>query len=734
MQRSLALLIPLVLATAASAQELTVARISDRTVEIRLVPTGTTIEPSPMLVEFPREEQWRGPVPDAPASVAAGPLVVDIGREPLSLAVRHPASAAGAEGGLVQDLRFDGATGAMSFGIEKPVFGLGENGSKFDRRGANYPMVAKWGGGAQGSFLPSPFLIGADGWALFMPQPHGSFDLTGPRGTFAPAGAGQPLRCFVTAWDKPADVLAEYVRLTGRPALPPKWALGYMQSHRTLAGREEVLDVARQFRARQLPCDALIYLGTGYCPTGWNKDHGSVEFNLRAFDKPEEIIEALHAEHFKVVLHVNRAPGKLHGRSIDEPADGPHHIRTYWERHRAAFAAGADAWWPDDGDELPEAARLARHRCYFEGPLSDRPNERPWSLHRTGAAGMSRYGGWFWSGDVDSSWVALASHPPVGLAASLTVSPFWGSDIGGFHPTKEYSGELFVRWFQFAAFTPSFRSHGRMWHLHLPWGWNLGKMGPDEWRVKPDPAEFHNAAVEPACRAALNLRYQLLPYTYTLAREAHDTGMPLMRPLWLHHPDDEQAVPRSDEFLWGRDLLIAPVVAKAATSRRVYLPSGTWFDWWTGEQYAGGTSITRSVTLETIPIFVRAGAIIPFDPVRQYTGQAVEQPTEIRVYPGADGDFTLYDDDGHTMEYLKHDGERTRILWNDAACTLTIEPANAGGAEVRRTFSLRVMPGEETTSIEYRGAKMVVDLLAVCTAAARVQSPPVRPQTPARGR
>ena len=112
----------------------------------------------------------------------------------------------------------------------------------------------------------------------------------------------------------------------------------------------------------------------------------------------------------------------------------------------------------------------------------------------------------------------------------------------------------------------------------------------------------------------------------------------------------------------------------------------------------------------------------------------MEQPTEIRVYPGADGDFTLYDDDGHTMEYLKHDGERTRILWNDAARTLTIEPANAGGAEVRRTFSLRVMPGEETTSIEYRGAKMVVDLLAVCTAAARVQSPPVRPQTPARGR
>ena len=167
-------------------------------------------------------------------------------------------------------------------------------------------------------------------------------------------------------------------------------------------------------------------------------------------------------------------------------------------------------------------------------------------------------------------------------------------------------------------------------------------------------------------------------------------------------------MPRSDEFLWGRDLLIAPVVAKAATSRRVYLPSGTWFDWWTGEQYAGGTSITRAVTLETIPIFVRAGAIIPFDPVRQYTGQAVEEPTEIRVYPGADGDFTLYDDDGHSLEYLKHDGERTRFLWNDAARTLTIEPANAGGEGVRRTFRVRVMPGAETTGVEYRGAKTVV--------------------------
>src|SRR5262249_34047305 len=158
---------------------------------------------------------------------------------------------------------------------------------------------------------------------------------------------------------------------------------------------------------------------------------------------------------------------------------------------------------------------------------------------------------------------------------------------------NEYTGELYVRWFQFATFCPSFRSHGRNWHLHTPWGWNTGETGPVESQPLPDAAELHNTEVEPICRDCLNLRYQLMPYTYTLAREAHDTGLPRMRALWLHYSDDVEAVKRGDEFLWGRDLLIAPVIERGATSRDVYLPPGKWYDWWTGEAAEGKQAVQR---------------------------------------------------------------------------------------------------------------------------------------------
>jgi len=699
MKHSVTAFITMLLAAVVQAQELTIARVTDRTVEIRLGAADANPETSPLLVEFPREEKWRGLVANAPQTVDLGPLKLEIKREPLTIQLHRT------DGSLVQEIQFEGADRVFSFPMEKAVFGLGENGSRFDRRGSEYAMIPKLRGKTEGSVFPSPLAIGADGWALFIPQPQGAFDLRGEPGRFVPHKSAQPLRCFMMAWKQPADVLAEYVRLTGRPALPPKWALGYMQSHRTLAGPLEVLEEAKMFRDKKLPCDAMIYLGTGYCPAGWNQGNGSLDFNPATFDRPAEIIRKLHADNFKVVLHVNHAPKTLHGESISEAVDGPNHIRDYWQRHRAAFALGVDGWWPDDGDELPDASRLARHRCYFEGPLSDRANERPWSIHRTGTAGIARYGGWFWSGDIDSTWATLAAQVSVGLAASLSLSPFWGTDIGGFIPTKEYTGELFVRWFQFSAFTPSFRSHGRTWHLHLPWGWNTGDPGPIESNDLCDASEFHNAQVEPACREALNLRYQLLPYNYTLAREACDTGMPMMRALWLHFPHDAEAVKHTDEFLWGRDLLIAPVVTKGATRREVYLPAGTWFDWWTGERLAGGQSVSRPVTLNTIPIFARAGAIVPFDPVRQFTTQVVDEPTELRIFPGADGDYTLYDDDGHSMDYLKSDGNRIRFHWRDATQTITIEPANEGGGRVKRAFSLRVMPGRQSITIEYGGTK-----------------------------
>jgi alpha-glucosidase/alpha-D-xyloside xylohydrolase len=694
--------------------ELSVGAVSDHTVQITLAPLDDKGKPKPgqvstALVEQKPQVKLRLRELDKAREIAAGKLRVTVKPGPLTITIRDTADK------VVQELIVDAADGGVAFRTGAPVLGLGEGDRQFDRAGAKYPVVngqvAPWLA-THGGTIRVPFLIGTDGWAMFVHRPTGEFDLRDGKGRLLPvkSSAGEPLEVYVIHVPEPPVALAEYLRLTGKPVMPPKWVLGYQQSHRTLAGPEEPLEIARTFRDKKLPCDALIYLGTGYCPAGWNVGHGTLEFNPKTFDKPAANLKALAALDFKVILHINKAPKNMFGQSVAEKSESPLHIGNYWARHREAFALGVAGWWPDDGDELPIEARLARHRCYYEGPLQERPNERPWSMHRNGYAGVQRYGGWIWSGDVQSRWATLAAHVPVGLNTSLSLTPFWGTDTGGFVPTKELTGELYVRWFQFSAFNPLFRSHGRTWKLRLPWGWNTGEFGPVESKGGPDKSELNNAAVEPICKKYLELRYRLLPYNYTLLREACDTGLPPMRALWLHYPGDPEAVKLGDEYLWGRDLLVAPVVEKGAKVRAVYLPAGTWYDWWTGEKVEGGRRIQRPVDLATMPIYARAGAVVPLDPVRQHTAQAVTEPTTLQIYRGADGRFVLYDDDGKSLDYLKGQGVWTRMTWHDGKGVLVIEPdartAVADGKE--RTFDVVVLPGKAHKRVTYSGKRVEV--------------------------
>jgi alpha-glucosidase/alpha-D-xyloside xylohydrolase len=697
--------------------ELSVSAVSERTVQIVLAPLdekekARSAPPSTVLVGQQLQLMLRRRELTRTEEVALGKLRVQLKPEPLTVSI------SGSSGKVAQELIIAEADGAISFRVNAPVLGLGEGAQQFDRRGALYAMKDGWGAWDRpvlGSWIAVPFLIGTDGWALFVHHPWGQFDLRTREGRFTPAADQQnlPLELFVIAWDKPADVLQEYARLTGRTPMPPKWALGYMQSHRTLSGPDEVIQVARMFRDKKLPCDALIYLGTGYCPAGWNLGHGSLEFNPKTFDKPAELIDQLHKLNFRVVLHQNRAPRTLFGQSVIDAnhSNKPDSIAGYWNRHRGAFALGVDGWWPDDGDELPRESRIARHRMYYDGPLHDRPEVRPWSLHRTGYAGVNRYGGWIWSGDIDSRWKTLAAQVSVGQNHSLSISPYWGSDTGGFFPTQELTGELYVRWFQFSAFCPSFRAHGRTWHLRLPWGWNTGEFGPIEGPQGPDARELRNAEVEPICRKYLELRYRLLAYNYTLCREAYDTGLPLIRALWLHYPNDDRAVRRGDAYLWGRDLLVAPVTAKGMSERALYLPEGDWYDFWTHERHAGSREFTRVVDLATLPLFVRAGAILPLDPPRQYLSQSTDQPTTLRIYSGRDGQFRLYEDDGSTLDYLKGKFVWTRMKWSDRERRLTIEPENENSAfqPDPKTFVVELIPGDQRQTVRYTGKRLEVN-------------------------
>jgi alpha-glucosidase (family GH31 glycosyl hydrolase) len=242
---------------------------------------------------------------------------------------------------------------------------------------------------------------------------------------------------------------------------------------------------------------------------------------------------------------------------------------------------------------------------------------------------------------------------------------------------------LYVRWFQFAAFCPLFRSHGRDWKLHRPWGWNTGEIGyPETANYHPAPEELHNPAIEPICKKYLEMRYRLLPYIYSAVRDTCETGLPMMRALWLHYPDDTAAVARGDEYLFGRDLLIAPVVEKGATSRTLYLPRGRWYDFWTGEEHQGGREIIRNVDLATMPVYVRAGAVLPMGPLKQYTTERVDGPITFIIYPGSDGIAFLYDDDGESFDFRRGQFMRMDMHWVNG--TRTLEMRLAPGARMLR--------------------------------------------------
>ena len=631
------------------------------------------------------QTSWGAPVAklraDTEKTITAGSVRLKISFHPVRVTITNQ------QDHVIQQLAWDENTGALSFLTgTSPLFGLGEGGQQFDRRGSIDQMRSGQGGyklATHGGRVPIPWLIGTSGWAIFFHQPHGTFDLSGSQGKFQPVveGAAVPLDLFFVCSSDPATILAAYARITGYPEMPPLWSLGYQQSHRTLASREEVLAEAKIFREKKLPCDTFIYLGTGFCPSGWNTENGSFVWNSRVFPDPKEMLDELHKEQFRAVVHVVILSDKLSG-TVHEPCDvlrfDEEKASCHWDAHRKDFAMGVDGWWPDEGDPLDISSRLTRNRMYWEGPQMDRPNERPYALHRNGYAGMQRYGSFLWSGDVFSTWETLKMQIPVAVNTGLSGVPYWGTDIGGFIPTPEFTAELYLRWFQFGAFCPLFRSHGRAWKLRLPWGWNTGDPGPIEMNnrdVVPDSSQLHDTRVEPICRKYLELRYRMLPYLYSAVHECTTTGRPIMRALWMHFPDDPKAVECGDEYLWGKSVLVAPVFEKGATTRHVYLPHGDWYDFWTGKRTEGGREISRAVDLETIPLYVRAGSILPLGPVKQYVGEKVVEPLSVSIYPGADASFLLYEDDGTSFNYRKGEWMGIQMTWNNARRILRLELA-----------------------------------------------------------
>ena len=680
-----------------------------------------------------------------------GNLNVEVRATPLTIVVTNLRNEP------VQEIIF-APNGNLLFTLnDQPVLGMGEGGPRpergtpwrsqavqFDRRGKVDSMQPRWQSDMYGSRNPVAMLVGTEGWGLFIATPWVHVDLTAKdKGVFMPwkatvqpavqnqrnqhlnQGKGLPpideivpglYDFFVFDSHDPKKFMKDFSVITGPAAMPPKWALGYMQSHRTLIDDNQMVGIVDTFRNKKIPVDAVIYLGTGFAPRGWNKRQPSFEFNPDVFKRdPKEFFKDMHERNVKVIVHMvpwdrDKLP-TLQGAIPPKPGEtlDASHIKNYWQQHIDLVKTGVDGFWPDEGDWFNLFERIKRHQLYYQGSLSTTPNVRPWSLQRNGYPGIAQWGGWVWSGDTESSWKTLEAQIAVGLNYSLSISPYWGSDVGGFYSNADLTGELYARWFQFASFCGSFRSHGRTWRTRLPWGWGLSYMGPSEDRVPPLESELNNPTIEPIARKYDELRYQLMPYTYTLAWEATSSGMPLQRAMWLHYPKDEQVRNMGDQYMWGKDLLIAPVYEKGAISRNVYLPKGDWYDWWTTIKETGGKTISKQVDLSVMPIYVRAGSIIPFDPIRQYASEVVSEPTTIRVYSGANGEFTLYEDDGFSQDYLKGKGTWIRMVWNDKARTLMLEPGAPKGSinvPVKRTFKVQLLP-EGTSKTTTYDAKVV---------------------------
>jgi alpha-D-xyloside xylohydrolase len=536
-------------------------------------------------------------------------------------------------------------------------------------------------------------------------------------------------------------IIGDYRELTGQAPLFGKWAYGFWQCKNRYSSQEELLGVAHKYRDLNIPVDDIVQ------DWFWWNTMGEPVFN-KNYPDPAGMIADLHQNHFHVMFSfwpffnpgtpvyddmdrrgffiARSVVGGFHpaGHALYD-AFNPAARAYYWGLLDPLFKMGADAWWLDtdepetEGQEtniletskvaIGSGARYANlfplmtTSAVYQGQRSASDQKRVFILSRSAFAGAQRNSITAWSGDVESNWLSFQRQIPAGLNFELSGLPYWTTDIGGFvtgYPDDPAYRELFVRWFEYGAFCPIFRVHGtRVPNVNELWSY-----GPDALKILTDYDR---------------LRYRLLPYIYSVAWKITNEGYTPMRALAMDFPGDARARNIGDQFLFGPAILVNPVTEPGATSRHLYLPSAKWYDFWTGSAVAGGVAVDADAPLARMPLYVRAGSIVPMGPELQYSNEKPEDPIELRVYAGANGSFTLYEDENDTYDYEKGSYATIPIVWDDAAKTLTIG-ARAGkfpGMLETRTFrivfvgaghGIGIDPTEQADKIvTYSGAQIV---------------------------
>jgi alpha-glucosidase len=644
--------------------------------------------------------------------IAAGGLTVSLNHSPFRLSFADANGNSLDEDDPEKGIAFSGNTVRVWKRLrdDEQVYGLGEKTGRLNKRGRqlggyNYTMwnsdTFAYESDTDPIYVSVPFFM-----VLRQGRTHGifldntyrsNFDIGHQsQGLLAFGADGGELNYYFIDGPTPRSVLERFTTLTGRMPLPPLWALGYHQCRYSYYPESRVRYIADGFRVRRIPADAIwldIHYMDGYKPFTWDRER---------FPDPAGLIRDLRKAGFRTITIIDPHPKKEKGyEPYDSGIAGDHLVknangtvyeapvwpsqaeknpgasvfpdfskpaaRDWWGRlYRSLLDIGVAGIWndmnepavfetptgtmpldvrhdnegqPTDHRQIHNVYGLLMTRSTYEGLRRLRPNDRPFVLTRASYAGGQRYSA-LWPGDNVSDWTQLRATIPILAGMGLSGLPFVGSDIGGF--AEAPSAELFTRWLQTGVFYPFMRTHTA-----------FGTPDQEPWS--------YGTAHEAINRRAIELRYELLPHIYNVMRETSVSGMPALRPLVFDYPGDPRTYALDDQFMFGDDLLIAPVLREGATEREVYLPKGDWYDFWTGRQVAGGASTRPQVTMSTIPIFVRAGAFVFRQPVVQHTGEMTGQPLRVTAYPAAGSERWLYEDDGATMEYEKGQFVRRRF-------------------------------------------------------------------------
>lgn len=618
--------------------------------------------------------------------------------------------------------------GLFKIGAGEALYGLGEfRDNVLNLRGKKRDLVQF------NTQAAVPVIYSTAGWGMLWNNPSRTLFEDSAKGMSFMSDHGRTLDYYLFAGDSLDSLVSSYRSLTGEAPMVPHWSLGYHQSRNKYASQEEVLSIAERMKQERIQMSS-IFIDYFY----WQKyGTGSHRFDETVFPDPAAMLATLHDRYdTRAVITVwptfNRSTANyeelrskgmlLEGaRALDGiiyDVFNPEARKLYLKQIEPLLKIGLDGWFLD-GPE-PDHVQSFLPTVTFAGPaaavrnlypllhvenfynnlLKLHPDRRPYILTRCAWAAQQRTGAAVWSGDIPTTFDELAVQVAAGLSFTATGIPYWTTDIGGYQggdPRSEEYRELFTRWFQYGTFCPVFRSHGRR--------------APGDTKA-PNELWAYGDRVQEICSGFIDLRYTLMPYIYTLTGDVTHKSYTPMRLLAFDFPEDGNVADCKDQFMYGPSLLVCPVLKAGTTERKVYLPQGAeWIDYWTGERYDGGRTLTADAPIDKIPLYVRAGAIMPLyaDGSKAHTP---DDPVRILVYEGRDGDFELYKDDGVSFDYKGGEFAYIPFSWNDTANELTID-AQKGGYNMGQPQEFEIVlvgDGRSRVSktIGYKGVKQVV--------------------------